>query len=144
MKESKLDKYRDFIWEKLQADISISQIRQDLATEGCKVSYSYLTEWIEKMLVGLGVEIPERKRGRPKKLKPTMFGILPSEDSPDQASIQIPLFLFALQVTPASVSRKIRDLALIHLELPWGANTHPDGWSERHPPPSRLPCWHPI
>jgi hypothetical protein len=120
MSASKLDQHRDFILQKLQST-SVSQICRDLVEEGCEVSRSYLTEWIEKTAAAQKIKIPLRKRGRPIKSIPAIFSFLPPGGN-GPGSATIPQFLLALQEMPTATTRQIRDLALVSLELPVAAD----------------------
>jgi hypothetical protein len=118
MKKSKLDLHRDFVMQRLQSKTSISKIRRDLAERGCSISHSALSEWIDTTAAAQGIQLPPRKRGRPKKSNPALLAFLPEEGELDPELQTLPVFLFAIQEMPAEIMRSCRNHALEHLGLP--------------------------
>jgi hypothetical protein len=79
MKKSKLVQYRDFILQRLQSKISVSQIHRDLENVGCTIARSALSDWIKKTTEAEGMKLPSLKRGRPAKTKLALFSFLPPQ-----------------------------------------------------------------
>jgi len=123
MKESKLDPHREFIVKKLQTQTPINQICKDLAKQGCPVSRSYLTEWIDKS----GIKYTPRKRGRPVGVR--LFSFLPAVGEGPQINTAH-MFLFSLQEgMPENMMIELRKQSLAALGLP-SRRMHPEQWDD--------------
>lgn len=125
MKTSKLEPYRQYIVEKLHAQMSINQICKNLEKEGCSVSRSYLTEWI----AASGIQYTPRKRGRPSKAGAPVFRVLPAAGENPQSTC-VPLFFFGLQEgVPKDTNIGFCKETLSMLGLP-SASAHPEQWED--------------
>jgi hypothetical protein len=89
MKTSKLEPYRDYIVAEAKKRIRISRICKGLEKLGCKVSRSYLKEWMEKS----GIKYTPHKRGCPPGAR--LFSLLPEAGDDPQINLAH-MFLFSL------------------------------------------------
>lgn len=129
MRKSKLDPYCDFIMARLPSK-NVCQIANELAKAGCKVSPSTLTQWLKKLGMAEGIEIPQWERGRPKETLTAIFGFLPAEGEHNQELGEFPPFLIALWNASSFWEKLYRENALNNLGIPSDSNTSPLEWNE--------------